>query len=131
MQIRSVNFSCQIGHSWFIVGRIQIILASVKKTSSAAQRGCLSALCLVFSLAGSVHSQSLSISTLAGSGARGSQDAAALSAQFSDPCGVAVDSAGNVYVADTYNSVLRRITAGTGGANWVTSTLAGLAPSTG
>jgi sugar lactone lactonase YvrE len=120
-----------MGRSWFIVGRIEIILASVEKTSSAAQRGCLSALCLVFALAGSVHSQSLSISTLAGSGSRGSQDAAALSAQFSDPCGVAVDNAGNVYVADTYNSVLRRITAGTGGTNWVTSTLAGLAPSTG
>ena len=36
--------------------------------------------------------------------------------------GVAVDSAGNVYVADTYNYTIRKITPGA-----VVSTLAGLA----
>ena len=35
---------------------------------------------------------------------------------FSSPGGVAVDGGGNVYVADTYNSAMKEIIAGTGGA---------------
>src|SRR4051794_21866045 len=50
----------------------------------------------------------------------GSTNGAATVAQFSGPNGVAVDSAGNVYVADTFNNKIRKITpAG------VVSTLAG------
>ena len=43
--------------------------------------------------------------------------------------GIAVDSAGNLYVADTDNTTIRRITPC--GANWVVTTLAGLAGSAG
>ncbi len=113
------------------MGIIQTILTYDKKTGSAALSGCKPALCLLFALAATARSQSLSISTLAGSGSPGSQDGAALSAQFSNPSGVALDHATNIYVADTYNSVIRRITAGTNGANWMTSTLAGLATNVG
>lgn len=50
----------------------------------------------------------------------GSTDAAGASARFSRPAGLAVDAAGNVYVADTVNRTIRKIsTAG------VVSTLAG------
>jgi sugar lactone lactonase YvrE len=61
------------------------------------------------------------VSTLAGSpGLRGRTDGAGSQARFSEPYGVAVDRAGNVYVADTGNSNIRKITpAG------VVSTLAG------
>ena len=45
--------------------------------------------------------------TLAGSGQKGFADGAALDAQFDTPCGVAVDAARNVYVADTGNGVVR------------------------
>jgi len=45
----------------------------------------------------------------------------ALLAQFGQPHGVAVDSAGNVYVADIGDNVVRKITAGTG----IISTFAG------
>jgi len=38
----------------------------------------------------------------------------ATSARLYDPEGVAVDSSGNIYIADTYNSVIRKVTAATG-----------------
>ena len=51
------------------------------------------------------------VSTLAGTaGVSGNVDAAGTAAQFDNPLGVATDSAGNVYVADHYNSAIRRIT---------------------
>jgi len=39
---------------------------------------------------------------------------AAMAAKFSNPFGVCVDDTGNVYVADTYNDVIRKISAATG-----------------
>jgi sugar lactone lactonase YvrE len=64
------------------------------------------------------------VSTLAGTpGVPGTADGTGPAARFFDPTGIAVDAAGNVYVADTFNSTIRKITpAG------VVSTLAGLAP---
>jgi type II secretory pathway pseudopilin PulG/sugar lactone lactonase YvrE len=60
------------------------------------------------------------VSTLAGSGTPGSSDSTGTAAQFNTPLGVAVDSYGTVYVADSYNNLIRKITpAG------VVSTLAG------
>src|SRR5262249_25460047 len=51
------------------------------------------------------------VSTLAGAtGLRGSTDGAGAAARFSGPRGVAIDSAGNVYVADANNSTIRKIT---------------------
>ena len=51
------------------------------------------------------------VTTLAGSaGVFGSADGIGSAAEFAGPAGVAVDSAGNVYVADTYNYTIRKIT---------------------
>lgn len=51
------------------------------------------------------------VSTLAGSaGAFGSTDGSGSAARFNFPLGLAVDSAGNVFVADAKNSIIRRIT---------------------
>jgi streptogramin lyase len=60
------------------------------------------------------------VTTLAGSGAIGAADGPGGSASFAAPFGVAVGGDGNLYVADSGNSLLRRVTpAG------VVSTLAG------
>ncbi|MGD0093334.1 MAG: PKD domain-containing protein [Planctomycetota bacterium] len=64
------------------------------------------------------------VNTLAGTaGKAGSTDGAAGAALFQYPSGVAVDSSGNVYVADQHNNTVRKITAS------VVSTFAGLAGS--
>jgi hypothetical protein len=67
------------------------------------------------------------VSTLAGlAGSSGSADGTGSSARFNNPIGVATDSAGNVYVADSYNYTIRKIT-----PSGVVSTFAGLAGSSG
>ena len=60
------------------------------------------------------------VTTLAGSGKAGSANATGTAATFSGPAGVAVDGAGNVYVADFTNNLIRKITAA-----GVVTTLAG------
>lgn len=50
-----------------------------------------------------------SVTTLAGNGSPGFADGVGRAARFNGPVGVAVDDAGIVYVADTYNDRIRRI----------------------
>ena len=49
------------------------------------------------------------VTTLAGNGSPGYLDGIGRAAQFNGPVGIAVDDAGIVYVADTYNDRIRRI----------------------
>ena len=64
------------------------------------------------------------VTTLAGMpGSAGSTDGIGIAARFNYPSGVAVDGAGNVYVADTYNNTIRKLTPV--GTNWVVTTLGG------
>jgi sugar lactone lactonase YvrE len=62
-----------------------------------------------------------SLATIAGSGLPGFANGTGAAAQFRSPSGVAVDIAGNLYIADTGNHAIRYIAASTGGV----STLAG------
>lgn len=50
------------------------------------------------------------VTTIAGGGQQGLEDGEARSARFNAPVGVAVDKEGNVYVADTYNDRIRKVT---------------------
>lgn len=60
------------------------------------------------------------VSTVAGNGKAGYTDGPASQAQFNGPIGVAVDKAGNLYVADSYNDRIRMI-----GTDGNVSTVAG------
>jgi sugar lactone lactonase YvrE len=58
----------------------------------------------------STTTPSSQVSTLAGYGAPGSTNGKGTSARFYNPYGVTVDSSGNVFVADTDNGKIRKIT---------------------
>ena len=67
------------------------------------------------------------VTTFAGvSGVAGSSDGGGAAARFNAAQGIAVDSAGNVYVADTNNSTIRKVT-----ASGTVTTIAGVAGQTG
>ncbi len=67
------------------------------------------------------------VTTLAGlAGTSGSTDGTGSGARFNTPAGIAIDSVGNLYVADTNNHTLRKIT-----ALGVVTTVAGSAGSSG
>jgi sugar lactone lactonase YvrE len=61
------------------------------------------------------------ITTVAGNGTRGfsGDNGPAISAQFQSPGGIALDATGNLYIADTYNSRIRKV------SNGVITTIAG------
>ena len=68
--------------------------------------------------------------TIAGkAGSVGSIDGTGNAAQFNGPAAVAVDGAGNLYVADYYSHLIRKVAPF--GTNWVVTTLAGSAGSAG
>jgi hypothetical protein len=70
-----------------------------------------------------VHSNWVA-STIAGTaGKEGSSDGTNADARLNHPHGIAVDNAGNLYVADTFNNTVRKIKHV--GDNWVVTTIAG------
>ena len=70
------------------------------------------------------------VSTIAGMATvSGSADGTGTNARFNAPYGITVDAGGNVFVTDTYNQTIRKLTPS--GTNWVVSTIAGLAGTSG
>ncbi len=65
------------------------------------------------------------VTTLAGSGLRGSENGNGKEASFNDPTGVAVDPSGNIYVADKGNNLIRKITVDGRVSTWAGSGLEG------
>jgi hypothetical protein len=54
-------------------------------------------------------SPGMAVTTFAGSGINGSTNGFGTAASFDHPAGIAIDSADNVYVADTYSHLIRKI----------------------
>jgi len=71
------------------------------------------------------------VSTLAGNGKTGYIDGPGNMAEFYNPVGIAVDSYGNVYVADSYNNMIRKITPAGEVSTFAGSTTAASANGTG
>jgi len=63
------------------------------------------------------------VTTYAGTGSAGNADGPVAAATFNQPTGIAVDLSGNVYVADSANGLIRKITASTGQVTTVASSL--------
>ena len=85
-------------------------------------------LLLIAAALATASAQTYTFTTLAGEAGFGSDDGIGGAARFSYPSGVAVDGSGNVFVADSGNHTIRKITAGAFG---VVTTLAGDAGSRG
>jgi sugar lactone lactonase YvrE len=69
------------------------------------------------------------VTTIAGSGFPGYGDGTGTMASFDTPEGIAVDGSGNLYVADTANNTIRKLTKS--GSDYIVTTIAGLAPNPG
>ena len=67
-----------------------------------------------------VYTTPYTFTTLAGQNSNDYKDGTGTQALFNQPTGIAVDSSGNVYVADSYNYVIRKIT-----PSGVSTTIAG------
>src|SRR5437660_602145 len=92
--------------------------------------GLLMLACLMIAdqtLRAAANYEPIVVGTLAGlARSLGTNDGTGSDARFKYPSGVAVDSSGNIYVADTLNQTIRKIT-----PDGEVSTLAGLAPDKG
>ena len=110
-------------------------MKTIKKTMQQPHRSLLALVVLAKALTATLaigqanYPTPYTFTTIAGSTGYGSADGTNGTAHFAYPCGVAVDSATNLYVADTVNSTIRKVTPV--GTNWVVTTLAGLAGCTG
>jgi sugar lactone lactonase YvrE len=75
---------------------------------------------VTFTTTSSLSTLTAVVTTIAGNGTAGYVDGPAASAEFNSPQGIASDGQGNLYVADTYNNVIRKIS-----SNGIVSTFAG------
>lgn len=56
------------------------------------------------------YTYSATVSTFAGTGVQGKEDGQGVNAAFNRPEGITTDVQGNIYVSDTYNHLIRKIT---------------------
>ena len=105
--------------------RVSPELELLKSMKTALCKLVIAVALMLASVAGA-PAQALSMRTLAGGTTPGATNGFGSNARFNHPQAVAADSAGNIYVADTENGTVRKIT-----PDGYASTLAGLAGSYG
>jgi sugar lactone lactonase YvrE len=86
----------------------------------ASTRSSAAAITALILLAASAHAQLFNFTTFAGSAAQGNVDGVTNVSEFNNPGGITMDTFGNMYVADTADNTIRKIT-----ANGTVSTFAG------
>jgi sugar lactone lactonase YvrE len=99
-----------------------IMAGHERSNKSGCPLPLLLSLAAIMTAATTTYSQPISIRTFAGSTTAGSTNGPAPIARFNHPVGLTTDLSGNIYVADTENSTIRKIT-----PDGNVSTLAGLA----
>ncbi|WP_342646584.1 NHL repeat-containing protein [Mucilaginibacter sp. CSA2-8R] len=65
---------------------------------------------ITFKTSASTADTSVTVSTLAGSSTAGLANGTGVNASFNSPSGTAVDAQGNVYVTDSFNHLIRKVT---------------------
>ena len=112
--------------SWPLAGVVSTVAGAAAQAGSADGRGAAARFNRPFGIAvdgaGTVYvadthnhlvrciSVAGEVTTVAGAaGQAGSADGRGAAARFYWPCGIAVDGAGSVYVADSFNNLIRRI----------------------
>src|SRR6185437_317029 len=86
-------------------------ISLIKWTKRAGVCRCACVLGIPLALASWSAAQTYTISTFAGNGTSGfaGDNGSATSAEFADPVGIAIDSSGNIYIADQLNNRIRKI----------------------
>lgn len=102
----------------------------MKKTSQLFMGLILCGVLAASATAQSIYSTPYTFTTIAGTaGNYGGNDGTNSAAQFHWPEGIAVDTNGNLYVADNYENTIRKVSPA--GTNWIVTTIAGTTGSTG
>src|SRR5262249_41485423 len=103
---------------------------SAMPAATVPMRALFGFLVVFFAFSRRADAQTYGFTTAAGlAGVSGSANGTNATARFNSPGGLALDGAGNIYVADTANHIIRRLTRS--GNNWVVTTIAGLAGQSG